>query len=1421
MYENFYQYLCKKNNKINNKKKRLLQKGGSGSLADMQFQLAKLNALTDTINDMIAKGKTVNFDTISAPIEQMIQTLGADIALINKNDIEVNKKMSELETKITTFTRPTITGSDFDDLIGKFDSSIATIIPTNDYLNITISKVPKLLFQSINIPYLQGTHNEIVDAFDKQLTEYDTDKYAIDTIHDEEFTKKLQEVKESIAKLDVSFQKIKTATAMVISKNNEINEYTKVKIADIDIKNEKFMESATAGPIDTIQMQKLNRFDIPKVGDDASTMEEFIKKGDNEFKNIDSKFLVRPEDFKFASVMVGGYKNFTKQETDELMKIILNIWKENIDKIKNVQNEKLINAHKNNIDQLIKEINQFTSIIAINIENLKKENYDVCNKLDSRADLNNKLQILRQSVNINDTNKINEYKKNFDDIVSNMELCINIEVLKRDNNNFIVINNKIITNIIHKYKLDEKKYKLDENKYNDHTQLKQQLYNNEKKVTELNELKELIIKNQEIISNYKKINADLYDKMQELKEVNHDSIEGYTKQIKDNMTIIASEIDKICLEKISQTYMKNIIAKFYTSYKTLALSPMQMFDYITKLNLHEKLNFYNLNVNNIKNHFTNSNKKTFDLLLDIINKNIPSQTQSGGGPITDKFDKYTAQLNILTLSIGTYRTQINDFIKQAMDFNIRYIQLYNHQKFISTYIEFILFSDTYLIYKYLTRGTTQYYSKIVKKILDEIEIYKKKKGKNPIMRYFYIYHMVTLQILDSFLESMYKIWKDNSGGQTSTRNTTKIDVLDSSLEDNVKKGLFIFNFFKDILDAYENLTASQVSVYLRINDIVPVANSSFVKNNEILDEISINMCKTVEHLDREKVKKIKFKEIYDKEFEDNSILAQYMNIPTFLAKNKSIMLITYGYSGVGKTYTLFGTNKVSGLLQRSLTSIQNQDGIYMRVYEIYGKALPYKSYWNNNKKFDHEIIIYNNKGELTNSISDDAQIKIFLNNVKNQDTDTYSEISIAELGIFSKIVEDIDAIRKKEGRIKATVNNPVSSRSIMVYEFKIKIEAANYVRFVIMDLPGKENILKTYVEGDFTTLIKSGVNESEYKEGQIGITLNTKVTTGYYERAVKAAVFLNPLFISTFPIIATEIINHNWDIKNMEHLVKYKDQADVKHLQTKSFDKLNNVDVTVNSALSFKQNILDCIKAYEILINVINNGDLKKIIDFYDKIIFKTNTKKYAALPFEGYYINENILGLVNVFKKKVGGSSTVLIENYFSQMMDTESINVREDVKKLYYKDMLLSPKLIDIYKNELVAQTYFIRDFLRHEVGTIGSGNYLLSYGSPKRHALIDDANYNNIEYKSKKIKDIFEAAYDFNKSYTDTPPIEMFMNAYLEEDAVTKKKTIDNIYLFYVVNNTASCENQIKLIADSKDFIDVINNYGLSIAVPVTTT
>ena len=111
------------------------------------------------------------------------------------------------------------------------------------------------------------------------------------------------------------------------------------------------------------------------------------------------------------------------------------------------------------------------------------------------------------------------------------------------------------------------------------------------------------------------------------------------------------------------------------------------------------------------------------------------------------------------------------------------------------------------------------------------------------------------------------------------------------------------------------------------------------------------------------------------------------------------------------------------------------------------------------------------------------------------------------------------------------------------------------------------------------------------------------------------------------------------------------------------------------------------------------------------------------------------------------------------------------------------------NLFKLEVNAQTYFMRDLLR-ELGNIrNKSDYSL-----------------NKTYKDKKLKKWIEN-YDFNKIFNkDNPPIASILKFYLD-------KIENNFNLFYVVSNNTyrKCTHQIDLIGQSKNFLDAMNYHS----------
>jgi hypothetical protein len=958
-------------------------------------------------------------------------------------------------------------------------------------------------------------------------------------------------------------------------------------------------------------------------------------------------------------------------------------------------------------------------------------------------------------------------------------------------------------------------------------------------------------------------------------------------------------------------------------------------------------------------------------ILDKIEKIFTGLLSQKGGSVS--YMEYFNTITKIYDNINQFKIAYNKFIIVAKEFNLKYIQMFNHQSYIQSYINLILLNSNYKIYTNVSKGTIEYYYKQINKLFKLCEEAFKNNtlsGKN-ILGYFYKYHYVTLKILNQFLGKLLIKWLPQSKSEqnsnkllidrasavlssqaipiqgTLKRKPSVLIVQGASVENalpeniTVKRGLFLFNLFKDIIDAYSLVGTPPVATYLRINDYGKSERTVVFKKEEsnvdklIKNELQVCDIKNpivaaktpINDRDatkyaqaQEQVSNIEFNKIFDTEgFNDNATLAMYMGIPNYLSRGQSIMMITYGYSGVGKTFTIFGGAENEGVLQTALRNIKEKESIHMRTYEIYGRALPYKAGWLGltSEQYDQTIYTYKyNKAEeavLDGNGLKGADINEYIKGIKGSNIDTYQEMTNQRITDFqSNFVEEIDKVRVLQGRIKKTINNPVSSRSIMVYEFKIELSNGKWVRFVIMDLPGKEDIKNTYITED-------SVAENTMKLK----TDPQSVTSIYYKRAVQAACFLNPLFISIFPMIAKELINfvrseqkylsvftdHNISSKHKcskertegkvefayDETISLKEEIESYHNYTKDDyktellrflpetirDSVIKKDFDTLKNLLYTKDFITCLIASEIIKCIIKKNEIQILVDFYTKYIIDTNVtvigenKNNASLPFEGFFINENILGLVEVLKERLNknnpqkikpytytdGTSTIL-PNFFSNQMklrDTNSyINLTEKPIKLYDDESelvktvrssydqskkpcdhtVVDDSMFNIYDDEMIAQSYFIRNLIRepHKIFGISlTGSYHLLSNENTYVQQFNEFHYNGAQYKikletdiknygnpkaeydfdpkylNKSIKDWIEESYVFNRSFSKNPPIKQIMEAYFGEES-DGTDTINNFYLFYVVsnNNLEKCANQINLLNGSKDFIDAINNY-----------
>lgn len=835
---------------------------------------------------------------------------------------------------------------------------------------------------------------------------------------------------------------------------------------------------------------------------------------------------------------------------------------------------------------------------------------------------------------------------------------------------------------------------------------------------------------------------------------------------------------------------------------------------------------------------------------DIINDKYERKylKQSGGAKtITEVVDKLR-DFEEVVRKIKEIRNKLNKTIKL---YNIRYVQFFNFQKYIVNYVSLKIAIGGYSYYQYMSKGNISYYGSILDKlahIMDKFDNYTEndivKKEEN---KWFYGKHYFMIRILNKFFQDLYSQWD----AKKWTLN------LQLKTNESNQKYFFLFNIFVDILNEY-SMNLPPVANYIRINDKAGVTNVTFnkkYKNN--LSKENLETCiENKANLKADTISKIHFEEIFDAEnFKENENLSQYMTLSGLLLKGKSIMLLTYGYSGVGKTFTLFGKFGVQkGMLQSTLRLLGSGNEISVKVFELYGLAVPYKFYWKDSSKFSHYIYSYNLKEDV-------AEINETITQIGNTGMDDYLDltknyqpINTTQIDNFDEIIAQINAKRSEAGRIKATVNNPESSRSIMIFDFKIKLIDGKEVHFVVMDLPGKENLFQTYCESNDPTFnIKD-----EFKK--FGKNINGPEISGEYdETLLRSMMFINPLWLAMIPETAKHFdknVPNIFDIQHIptdgidvygqfEHNIS-KEEANT-YIQ-KNNNSSNNLDLknpinifmkkkndahqqyqTLNSNqnLRFDRSMQIRNRAFEsleepeknriinilglrglsqralfTLVNLINDGNLFEIGNYLNSMLEKDDGKNYGYSGLEGVYINENILGLLQVLANKVTKIKGTKMVNVVCKQKEIYRENIKSKGQRILVEPTLAEQKNVYfVDEDEFFSQIYFMRNFwydYTYKESTNDTNNY--TFDNKLRKNTLEN-------YENKPLLD-WVNNYDYNKIFNiEEPPISRILKPYLDGDL------INNIYLFFVVSNNKkegleTCDKQIQLLDDTKKFMEVIS-------------
>ena len=572
---------------------------------------------------------------------------------------------------------------------------------------------------------------------------------------------------------------------------------------------------------------------------------------------------------------------------------------------------------------------------------------------------------------------------------------------------------------------------------------------------------------------------------------------------------------------------------------------------------------------------------------------IVQQFKMKGGSSIETIKSYLAENGELMSKLYEYNNNLDIYNKKINEHKTTLIHQLMHSIFLVMIATNQMLMPGYVIHEYIQRGALSLYNRILKNMVNDIE----NEPMKPQNLYLLKYHKFTIYKLRNFVRELtdhMNLLKSKKMNKCPYQKCEKginyeecLKIRKLCLDDDVidinectgktADRFLLLNHFKGILMQYNVLSGNKITIYARINDLgqtmppndetsckelmylsmfdevaqrgkcgQPIVEQDDVQKDKLkpIDiqnmVVNLDVCKSLSSINinpeklTDDMKNIKFTEVFDPtQFPTSSDISKYMTIDTLLSQGNGIGMMTYGYSGTGKSFTLFGNSasQIAGILQTTLNDMNGLKSVDFRLIELYGYGMPYPDYWKGGPETIYHSI-FNYKTNISdsklvfNEVSEVPASKFsdYMNCI-NEYKDTYYRIPENMISsVFRKFeifVDNVDKRREIEGRIRDTPNNPVSSRSVVIYDFQLNIaDKKDPVPFLIVDLPGREEIVQTYVEpylGNDTILelLKLQPNDNEYKKLKLILSIAA----------------LNPLGLSVFEsdIVRSEIINY---IKN-------------------------------------------------------------------------------------------------------------------------------------------------------------------------------------------------------------------------------------------------------------------------------------------------
>ena len=537
----------------------------------------------------------------------------------------------------------------------------------------------------------------------------------------------------------------------------------------------------------------------------------------------------------------------------------------------------------------------------------------------------------------------------------------------------------------------------------------------------------------------------------------------------------------------------------------------------------------------------------------------------------------------------------------------------------------------------------------------------------------------------------------------------------------------------------------------------------------------------------------------------------------------NVNIFGYGYSGAGKTFTLYGAGKdnkgiVQEIFNKTANNKFNNETIEItRIIELYGLGSVYSMpKFNKNRNFDTEDYVKElvkledneyHKGLYASQHSINY-FDLIKKSKKNKDlgitvsSDRITFDSKKDIGkAINHIIDVIEFYRKINGGIKATPNNPESSRGHLMITLSVQGKG----NLTIGDFGGIESpfdILETFIP-------LNGIAMDKNKKKEYYKNLMKKISLTENNRSIKNSDKIIEKLDRTIRDSTNRLdISGSQDKKVNEvyKFLKYKSNEELNELNKLIKDKKYKKAFIQIAKFNYRSlftetetgnkdnklnisNVSDISEIYGIksdiiinLINIYNNlsDKRKKEISFENKKI------DFVKILMEGFYINETLNNMKSYFLAKADNYNFKNVENslYFYHVQETIEF---KNIQKIRYPTNQNEFKYI--YLNELMNIYYLQNDGVEYYYDKLKSfslpifdnDNKIIELMQEKKDNTIllglypNEALRNSDSYK--KLSENYVQKSDFIKNYSNKNIIvDKDKKIYGEDGVFEKKKYID---------------------------------------------